>query len=139
MTVQSVTLTLTPEAYESIKRAADRIRRPVDEVLSDAVVAAMPVIEADSRALSAAFAHMAYLNDAILWQLARSSMSPEQSRRLEQLHHKLQRSGLTHSELAEEDALSRLYEETILVRAQAAVLLKQRGYDVHDPTQFEPM
>jgi hypothetical protein len=32
-----------------------------------------------------------------------------------------------------------LYRETLLVRLQAAVLLKQRGYDVSDPQQFAPL
>ena len=82
---------------------------------------------------------MAYLNDAILWQLARATMTSEQSQQLEQLHHKLQREGLSRSESEVEDALTQLYRETILVRAQAAVLLKQRGYDISDFSQFEPM
>jgi hypothetical protein len=36
----------------------------------------------------------------------------------------------------EEQTLLELYRETALVRAHAAVLLKQRGYDVSDPHQF---
>ena len=40
---------------------------------------------------------------------------------------------------AEDEALLALYRETLIVRAQAVVLLKQRGYDVSDPTQFEPL
>jgi hypothetical protein len=46
---------------------------------------------------------------------------------------------LTAEEHAEEHALLTLYRETLLVRAQAAVLLKQRGYDVSDPEQFTPL
>ncbi|MCC6551866.1 MAG: hypothetical protein IT372_02440, partial [Polyangiaceae bacterium] len=59
--------------------------------------------------------------------------------RLEELHDKQQRSGLDAAERAEEQALLDLYHETLLVRAQAAVLLKQRGYDVADPDQFAPL
>ena len=46
-----------------------------------------------------------------------------------------QRRPLTAEKQAEERALLQLYRETILVRAQAAVLLKQRGYDVSDLDQ----
>ena len=76
---------------------------------------------------------MAYLNDAALWQAGRATMTAEQRERLEALHDKQQREGLTPDEQAEERALLALYRETLLVRAQAAVLLKQRGYDVSEP------
>ena len=82
---------------------------------------------------------LAYLNDAALWQAARSTMVPEQRERMEALHDTHQRTGsLTPEEQAEEQALLQLYRETVLVRAQAAVLLKQRGYDVRNPEQFAP-
>ena len=66
-------------------------------------------------------------------------MTAEQRERLEALHDKQQREGLTAEEQAEEQALLALYRETLLVRAQATVLLKQRGYDVSDPQQFAPL
>ena len=46
---------------------------------------------------------------------------------------------ITAEEQAEERALLALYCETLLLRAQAAVLLKHRGYDVSDPQQFRPL
>ncbi len=71
-----------------------------------------------------------YIDDAALWQAARASMTEDQRIRLEALHEKQQREGLTLAEQDEEQALLKLYRETLLVRAQAAVLLKQRNYDV---------
>ena len=82
---------------------------------------------------------MVYLNDTALWQAARATMSPEQRERLELLHHRQQQQGLTDTEKAKEQALLTLYRETVLIRAQAAVLLKGRGYDVSDPRQFAPL
>jgi hypothetical protein len=61
-----------------------------------------------------------------------------QRERLAELHSKQQREGLNAEEQGEERALLALYRETILVRAQAALLLKQRGYDVRDPQQVAP-
>jgi hypothetical protein len=55
------------------------------------------------------------------------------------LHLKRQREGLTASEEQTVEALVHHYERAIPVRAQAAVLLKQRGYDVSDPQQFTPL
>jgi hypothetical protein len=79
------------------------------------------------------------MNDAALWQAARSTMPSDQRERLEELHHKQQREGLTTVEQEEVLKLEELYSETVLVRAQAAVLLKQRKYDVSDLTQFTPL
>ena len=66
-------------------------------------------------------------------------MAAEQRERLELLHHKQQSQSLTDDERAEVEALETLYRDTLLVRAQAAVLLKQRRYDISDPTQFAPL
>jgi uncharacterized protein YnzC (UPF0291/DUF896 family) len=73
-----------------------------------------------------------------LWRAARATLPESQRERLEALHVKQQREGLTAAEQEEEEALLALYRQTILTRAQAAALLKQRGYDVSDPGQFSP-
>jgi hypothetical protein len=49
---------------------------------------------------------------------------------MEDLHLKRQREGLTDAEAKTLDGLVRQYERTMLVRAQAAALLKARGHDV---------
>lgn len=139
MTVQAITLNLPKTVYEQIRRAAEKAQRPVDEVLIEAVTAVAPIMDTASEQLRTALAQMAYLNDAALWQAARATMPAEQQERLEALHHQQQRQGLTVEEQAEEQALLTLYRETLLIRAQAAVLLKQRGYDVSNPQQFTPL
>jgi hypothetical protein len=92
-----------------------------------------------TKDIRSGLAQMAYLNDAALWQAARATTTPEQRTRLEALHVQKQQAGLSAEEEAEEQALLSLYDETLLVRAQAAVLLKQRGYDVSNPIQFAPL
>ena len=139
MASHTITLNLPETVYEQIQQAAETARRPVNDVLVEAIAAVAPVVNTASDHLRAALAHMAYLNDAALWQAARTTMSPEQRTRLATLHDKQQYTSLTPEEQAEEQALLRLYRETLLVRAQAAVLLKQRGYDVFDPEQFTPL
>jgi hypothetical protein len=139
MASQSVTVELPEAVYNWIKQAAGRSRRPVDKVLSEAVTAVASVIEVAPASLRSALAQLAYLNDAAMWQAGRSSMPVEHRERLALLHDLQQRRPLSPEERSEEQALLQLYQETILVRAQAAVLLKQRGYDVADPGQFAPL
>ncbi len=137
MTSQTVTLTLPDSLVERAKRLARRSRRPVDEVLVEALTTALPSDDTDMPALRASIGQLAYLNDAALWQAARATVPAEQRERLETLHQKQQRTSLTDDDRAEMEALERLYRDTVLVRAQAAVLLKQRHYDVSDLSQFE--
>jgi hypothetical protein len=139
MTTQEVTLELPEPIYDQIRRAAEKTQRPINDLLLEAVIAAAPSLDTPAGPLRSALAQLAYLNDAALWQAARSTMLPAQRERLEALHDKQQREGLSTEEAREEQALLELYRETVLVRAQAAVLLKQRGYDTSDPQQFAPL
>lgn len=136
MTVREVTIRVPLPVYEQVRRAAASTNRSVDEVLVEAVIAAAPAAGGGPGQLRSALAHMAYLNDAALWQAARATMTAEQRERLEALHDKQQAEALTAEEHREEQALLDLYRGTVLIRAQAAALLKQRGYDITDPAQF---
>jgi hypothetical protein len=139
MTTQEITLNLPEPLYDQIRQAAEKTHRSIDDVIIEAVMAAAPTLDTPTSPLRSALAQLAYLNAAALWQAARSTMPPTQRERLEELHLKQQREGLTPKEKKEDRTLLALYQETMLVRAQAAVLLKQRGYDVSDPRQFTPL
>lgn len=139
MSAQSITLDIPQRVFDQIQKAAEKAHRPIQEVLIEAVTAVAPVINNTSPDLRIALAQMAYLNDAALWSAARSSLSSEQRTQLEVLHQKQQGEGLSLQEQQEEQALVKLYQETLLVRAQAAVLLKLRNYDISDPTLFHPL
>ena len=139
MSAQTIQLDLPETVYLQIQRAAEKTHRPFNDVLIEAVSAVAPVMEMPPSLLRSALAQMAFLNDAALWQAGRATMLQSQRERMEVLHDKLQREGISEAERKEEQQLLALYQETILVRAQAAVLLKQRGYDVSNLKQFEPL
>ncbi|MFO0763197.1 MAG: hypothetical protein U0359_42560 [Byssovorax sp.] len=139
MSAQQVTLSLPDGLYEQLKVAAERSRRSLDEVLVEVIAALAPMLGAGPLSTRSSLGELAYLNDAALWHAARSTMPAPQRERLGELHDKQQREGLDADETAEEQALLKLYDETVLVRAQAAVLLKQRGYDMSNPEQVAPL
>lgn len=139
MTVYPVTVNLPEQVYQQIKHAARTVHRPVSDFVTEAVVAAAPVMDAPASSLRVDLAHMAYLNDAALWQAARSTLSSEQRQQLQDLHDKQQSIGLTPEEAVDEQALVKLYRETLLVRAQAVALLQRRGYEISDPATFHPL
>lgn len=127
---QSVTLHLPSPLYQRLKRRAEQAARPVEDELLDVVVAAVPGEEELSPEMTEELSTLSLLDDDTLWQTARTRMSPELSVELEELHLKRQREGLTASEIERARVLIRYYERSMLLRAQAAALLKQRGHDI---------
>jgi len=70
------------------------------------------------------------LADEELWRFAKTAMSPQASRELEALHFKQRDEGLGQAEEATRVKLIHEYERTMLIRAQAATLLRERGHDI---------
>ncbi|WP_437682172.1 hypothetical protein [Sorangium sp. So ce131] len=130
MATQSVTLRLPDPLYQQLKRRAEQARRTVEDELLDVVTMAMPVADELSPDLAEAVSPLATLDDDGLWDAARSRLPPRAAEQLEELHLKRQREGLTEAEEQEAASLARQYERAMLVRAQAAALLKQRGHDI---------
>ena len=130
MTTQTITLDLPEPLYQKLKVRATQARRSVEDELLDLLAAAVPVADELPDDLTAAITPLAMLDDAELWRAAQTRLPPDVAARLEELHLKRQRAGLTEPEEREAATLVRQYERVMLVRAQAAALLKQRGHDV---------
>lgn len=127
---QRVTLDLPETLYGRLKRRADHSRRSVEAELLELLVSAMPEYDELSDDPADALAALAFLSKEELEHAGRSHFPEESSAQLEALHWKQQREGLTEAERQAEAALIHRYERAMLVRAQAAALLKQRGRDV---------
>lgn len=132
MTTQTVTLELPEALYEQIKAHAARTQRTVEAELLDIVVGAVPAVTDLPDDLAYAISQLSVLDDEALWRAARSHLSATAARKLERLNRKQQSEGLTDTERQTQATLLRQYERALLVRAQAASLLKQRGHDVSD-------
>ena len=89
--------------------------------------------------LKSNLARLAHLNDAALWQMARATVPPQLRSRMESLHHQLRRGEIAETDQKEIDRLEKLYRDTIVIRAQAALILQERGYDISNPEQFAPL
>ncbi len=130
MNVQPVTLNLPKSLYNRIRRRAEKSRRTVEAELLDVVAAAIPASEELSEELADAILGLQLLEDESLWRAARSHLPAESVTEMERLHQKRQQEGLSETEIQTLNGLMRQYERFMLVRAQAAVLLNQRGHDV---------
>lgn len=128
-----ISLELPPAAYEQLRLAATRQNRPVAEVVKDIVlreIPEMPTLPADIEAELESFS---VLSDDVLWLIARSSLQRQQQTDLAKLNDLAQRRQLTPAEQTQQKDLADSYDRLLIRRAQAALALKHRGYDLSDP------
>jgi hypothetical protein len=138
MTIQTVTLNLPGALYDRIKRRAEQAHRSVEMELLEAVAMAMPAVDELPSDLSETISSLAHLDDETLQRAARRHFPTEEAAELEALHFKRQDEGLTKDETQRAAELTRQYERAMLIRAQAAGLLMQRGYDISALIAAEP-
>lgn len=129
MTTQRVTIELPAPLYERLRRRAEAAHRTVEDELLEVVATASGSGDLPAG-LEPVLTSLTALDDASLWGAARARLSAESAAELEALHPKRQREGLTSAEAQAAAALTAQYERAMLVRAEAASLLRDRGYDV---------
>ncbi|MBE2197954.1 MAG: hypothetical protein IAE79_05040 [Anaerolinea sp.] len=94
----------------------------------------LPDLSPDLEMELSAFAQ---LSDETLWTLARSTLPKSQQTRLAWLNAEAQQRALLTEEQSEQDRLVEEYGRVLVRRAEAAVLLKKRGYDLSDPAVLQ--
>ncbi len=129
MQARTMTVTLPEPVAQKLEMAAKRTFRSIDEILATTVDATLMAPDL-SDAVSAELAAMHLLSDASLWAATEPTMSGAQQRRLEQLNDLEDDRTLTAAECAEQTDLVREYQRSMLRRAQALAILRQRGFDV---------
>jgi hypothetical protein len=134
MPTQTMTVAVPEAIYHRLEQRAQQARRSVEAELLEVLVTALPVGDQLPSDLAEASAALTLLDDQALWRAARSRLAADMATQLEDLHLKRQREGLTESEAQNLAHLVRQYERAMLVRAQAAALLRQRGHDVTELT-----
>jgi len=124
---QTLTVNLPSEVYVRIKQRAEEAHRSVEEQAVELLAASVPD-EMDSSLTA-----LATLDNVGVERAARSGLASELAEELESLHFKQQREGLTEKEAARCAELVRAYERTMLIRAHAAAILKNRGIELTLP------
>ncbi len=132
MSTQIITLNLPEALYERLKHSAEQSHRSVEAELLALVSVSVPMENELLADLRETLDGMTLLDDKALWRAARRRLPLKISRQLETLNLKSQREGLTESETQTRSLLLRQYDKTMLVRAKAAVLLKERGHDISE-------
>lgn len=139
MTLQTVTVHLPEMLYRQVARRARRMRRSVEDELVEVVSTAMPTMEALPSDIVDDLEQLTYLTDAEMWEAARTTLPRQDSERMQTLVLKRQGVRLTTVEERELKRLTHLADRAMLVRAQAAVLLKERGHNIESLNPAEPV
>ncbi len=129
MSTHAITLQLPIPLYEQIKSRARRARQTVETEALNLVATAVEEERLPDE-MAAAVESLGVLDDDALWRAARSTLALEKQEQLEALNFKQQGEGLTRSERELHATLLSAYDRAVLVRARAAELLAERGYDV---------
>jgi hypothetical protein len=128
MAARAVTLELPAPLYDHFSTRAERAHRSLEAELLDAVATVAADEEELSSEVAQALADLELLNDEELWRAARNRLSDDARSQLEALNAKQQRGQLTLAETLEQ--LVHQYDQAVLLRAEAARLLKARGHEV---------
>ena len=131
MSAEAVTLHLPGSLYDHFKERAKRARRSLEaELLKVVEAAGMDSQEDLPPQLARAVGDLRELDDEALWRAARDHLPREAAEELESLNHKQQREGLSVAEEETLDRLAEAYDRFLLLRAEAAGLLQERGHDI---------
>lgn len=127
MTVQSVTLRLPETVMRRARQTANVLQRPLEELLTGLVTAALPDVEDAPLEVQAELARMTWFSGQELWSIARSTMTVEQQEQLRSLADLQTIRALTPTEQEALDNLRREYSRVTLRKARAYALLSLRG------------
>ncbi len=132
MPAHAVTLRLPAPLYKHFRSRANRAHRSLEAELLNAVATVAQDEEELSPGLAKTMEDLELLTDEELWRAARNSLSDKARTQLQTLNFKQQREGLSAAEREHLEQLVDQYDQAVLLRAKAAVLLKERGFDVSE-------
>ena len=131
MSVHQVTVALPEPIYLRLQRTAQATRQTVTDVLLRAVQIGSPPGWEDAPAeFQADLAALEQMEDAALWQIARSLQTEDEMLRYQSLLEKNAAEPLTLAERAELTDLRTTADRFMLRKAQAAAILRWRCHQL---------
>lgn len=127
MTTRNVTLQLPDVLLQRARLAAASLQRPLEDVLTAALAAALPEVQDAPADMGIELARMTWLSDQELWSIARSAMSDREQEALAYLSELQSQRDLSDSEMTKLDTLRQTYGQVTLRKARAYALLSLRG------------
>jgi predicted nucleotidyltransferase len=133
MTVQTVTLTMPDVVYQRAQRAAEALRRPVEDLLVDTLTATLPPLDDVPVEMTSEIVAMTHLSDDALYGLATSTLPQERQDLMHDLLDQQERGVLKEADRRQLVALVAESNRALLRRSKAAALLVARGKPLPQP------
>lgn len=134
MPVETVMLQIPEIIYQRLVNTARATQRPLEEVILHALqIGSPPEWDNVPPEFQADLAALDKLDDNTLWQIARSYKTAAEMERYNTLLEGNSNNTLTETERLELMALRQEADRFMLLKAQAAVLLRWRGHRVPTP------
>lgn len=132
MTLTPITVELPVAIAERLREEASRQKRPVRDLVRDLIVEhwnGLPTLPPDVEAELDAFPN---LSDELLWLIARTALTDGEREELAALNEATGQ--LTDEQEQRRETLLDTYDRIMVRRAQAAVILQSRGYNLSNPS-----
>lgn len=129
-TTQRLVLDLPSDLFAKLERAAEQMQRSIQDEAVQLLTRVVPEDELLPPKTRAALTSLAALDDAALWKAARRRASTRSLGLWRTLISKRQTQPLTEDEERILDELEESFNRVALIRAEAALLLKERGHDI---------
>lgn len=130
---ETITLQVPGQLYARAKQAAGQDQQRLEQLLVSAMTSGLSLLNDLPDDIVLDMATLALLNDRALWRVARQTMTADHYQAMDHLLSIKKKSKLNADQEQELRNYLAEYDMMILQRAHAAVLLKQRGYDLSDP------
>lgn len=125
---EQITLTLPEDISARVRQIAETTSRPVEQIVLDhlkSLSIQLPPLAANVQAELDALHH---LSDDALWTIAREQVPEEAQARAHALMDKNSLGTITDAEAAELEKLVQRADRVMLRKAEAATILKDRGF-----------
>lgn len=129
-----VTIDLPNTFMHQLETVAQQQQRSVADMLRDIILQKWPTLPSLPAVVETELAAFANLSNEVLWLLARSTLPTVEQAELTRLNLTAKERPLTKTESDRQQALIDAYDHILVRRAQAARILKSRGYDMSDPS-----
>ena len=130
MITQSITVELPDNLYRSVKQLSRTMNQPVADILLDSLTHTLPPLDDVPPEEADALARLSLLNDADLWRVAQSNLSPQKQMKLESLLTEQSMGKLNDGQQEQLTTLQSEYGRLLVRQAHAWLLLARRGYKV---------
>lgn len=132
MATTPILVDLPVAVAERLRKEAGRQQRAVRDLVRDFIVEHWSEGPALPQEVEAELDAFSSLSDDLLWLAARSTLPDEDREELALLN--AEGGSLTPDQEQRREELLNAYDRVMVRRAQAAVILQGRGYDLSDPS-----